>query len=203
MRRLEKLQLDALREVGNIGAGHAATALSELTGERTMINVPQVIFIPVEEVSQSLMGSSSDSFAVSVMLSVFGDITGRILMLFPRDCAINLVNMLLGGEDERAILAEMEQSSLKEVVNILSGSYLSALSSFLEMSLLPSIPNLIVDAPGAILNLSFSDLKEDRVFCIETHFIFPGKRNKDIRGYFLLMPNLNSLNNILKSMQLE
>jgi len=93
VRELHALQRDALREVANIGAGHAATALSQLTNRRIMISVPEVNIARLEEVPEIL--GKADEVVAAVLMHMMGDLTGRTLVLFPEECAHTLCDILL------------------------------------------------------------------------------------------------------------
>jgi chemotaxis protein CheC len=198
---LKALQLDALREVANIGAGHAATALSQMIGGPIMISVPTANVARVEDVPPQV--SPDDEPVAAVLLHMFGDLTGRTLLVFPRPTAIRLAEMLLRrspGDSSRREFSEMEQSALKEAGNILCSAYMNALSDFMGMMLLPSPPSLAVDMSTAVLTtvlVQFST-ERDYVFCVESEFYLTevGER---LRGYFLLLPDPASLQAILKA----
>src|SRR5437773_10738612 len=143
VRDLKERQIDALREVANIGAGHAATALSQLTNCRIMISVPQINIARLEEVPD-LLGNPQD--VAAVLMHMLGDLTGRTLLLFPESAGRRLCDMLLRRPiGTTAVYDALEQSCLKEAGNILAGAYLNALSDFMGMLLLPSVPSLVVD----------------------------------------------------------
>jgi len=150
VRDLKELQLDALKEVANIGAGHAATALSQLTDRRIMINVPEISITRLEDIPASY--GDPEAVVAAVLMHVLGDLTGRTLLLLPEDNAHLLCDLLLrrppGTSDT---IGQLEESSLKEAGNILAGAYLNALSDFMGMMLLPSVPSLVVDLAGAVL----------------------------------------------------
>src|SRR3989441_10363797 len=143
VRDLKELQIDALREVANIGAGHAATALSQLTNRRIMISVPQINIARLEEVPD-LLGNPQDVVA-AVLMHMLGDLTGRTLLLFPEAGGRRLCDMLLrrpiGTSNEFDVL---EESCLKEAGNIMSGAYMNALSDFIVMLQLPYVACLVV-----------------------------------------------------------
>jgi chemotaxis protein CheC len=146
VRSLKALQLDALREVANIGAGHAATALSQMTGRTTMISVPQVSVRPLEDVPDLL--GAADSVIAAVLMHMMGDLTGRTLVIFPEPSARMLCDLLLRRPDGTTMaFGEMEQSGIKEVGNILVSAYLTALSDFMGMMLVPSVPSLKIYQP--------------------------------------------------------
>jgi len=201
IRDLKALQLDALREVENIGAGHAATALSQLTNRRIMITVPKISVSRLEDVA-FLLGKP-DEVVAAVLLHMLGDLTGRTLLVFPETAARRLCDLLLarpiGKTTEFGLL---EQSSLKEAGNILCGAYMNALSSFMGMMLLPSVPSLVIDLSAAVLTSTYLNFGHDRdyVFCVETQFLFQAG-NELLAGYFLLMPDTASLRAILQAVR--
>jgi chemotaxis protein CheC len=202
VRELHALQRDALREVANIGAGHAATALSQLTNRRIMISVPEVNIVRLEEVPEIL--GKADDVVAAVLMHMMGDLTGRTLVLFPEESARTLVDILLRRQlGTTKDFSEMEQSGLKEVGNILSSAYLNALSDFMGMMLVPSVPSLAIDLCGAVLTSIYMNFGYDRdyVFCVETQFLFedPGLK---LRGHFLLLPDLASLRAIFDAIRL-
>jgi chemotaxis protein CheC len=202
VRDLKALQLDALREVANIGAGHAATALSQMTNRRIMISVPQIKISPLEEVPE-LLGTQQEVVA-AVLMHMLGDLTGRTLLLFPERVARRLCDMLLRRPaGTTSGFDVIEQSALKEAGNILSGAYMNALSDFMGMLLLPSVPSLVVDLSGAVLTTTYLNFGHDRdyVFCVETEFRI--EPEEGLRGHFLLLPDLASLKAIFDAIRLS
>lgn len=201
VRSLKALQLDALREVANIGAGHAATALSQMTGRTTMIKVPEVNVRPLEDVPELL--GAADEVIAAVLMHMMGDLTGRALVIFPGASARMLCDILLRrGDGTTQAFDAMEQSGLKEVGNILVSAYLTALSDFMGMMLVPSVPSLVVDQAGAILTTTYLNFGHDRdyVFCVETAFEVAGSAEQ-LQGHFLLLPDLPSLRAILDAIR--
>ena len=203
VRTLKALQLDALREVANIGAGHAATALSQMTQRTIMIAVPEVNVRPLEEVAD-LFGRA-DQVICAVLMHTMGDLTGRAMIMFPDDSARNLCDILLRRAPGTTTTFEaMEQSGLKEVGNILVSAYLTALSDFMGMMLVPSVPSLVIDQAGAILTTTYLNFGHDRdyVFCVETAFEVAGAQEQ-LRGHFLLLPDLPSLRAIFDAIRVS
>jgi chemotaxis protein CheC len=203
VRTLKAHQLDALREVANIGAGHAATALSQMTNRTIMIAVPEVNVRPLEDVAE-LFGSA-DAVISAVLMHMMGDLTGRTMILFPNESARNLCDILMrrapGTTQE---FGPMEQSGLKEVGNILVSAYLTALSDFMGMMLVPSVPSLVIDQAGAILTTTYLNFGHDRdyVFCVETAFQVAGA-SEQLHGHFLLLPDLPSLRAIFDAIRIS
>jgi chemotaxis protein CheC len=201
-RGLKDLQLDALREVANIGAGHAATALSQMTNRTIMISVPEVNVRPLEEVADLL--GAPDTVVAAVLMQMMGDLTGRTLILFPDEAARRLCDILFRRDDgSTASFGEMEQSGLKEVGNILVSAYLNALSDFMGMMLVPSVPGLVVDQSAAVITSTYLNFGQERdfVFCVETSFQV-GKERESLSGHFLLLPDMPSLRAIFDAIRL-
>jgi chemotaxis protein CheC len=198
---LKDLQLDALREVANIGAGHAATALSQLTDRHIMISVPEIFVARLEDVPTRL--GEEDELVVAVLMHMLGDLTGRMLFTLPEDNAKLLCDLLLRREPKQtAEFGDLEQSGLKEAGNILGGAYMNALSDFMGMMLLPSVPSLAIDLSGTVLTpaqLSFGRDK-DMVFCVETNFHFQ-EADSMLRGHFLLLPDVASLKTVFDAIR--
>jgi len=202
IRDLKELQLDALREVENIGAGHAATALSQMTNRRIMITVPKISVSRLEDVAEIL--GKPDEVVAAILLHMLGDLTGRTLLVFPENAARRMCDLLLGRSIGKTTeFGMLEQSSLKEAGNILCGAYMNALSSFMGMMLLPSVPSLVIDLSAAVLTSTYLNFGHDRdyVFCVETQFQFRAE-SELLAGYFLLMPDMASLRAILQAVRL-
>ena len=202
VRDLKELQLDALREVANIGAGHAATALSQLTSRTIMIAVPEVNIRPLEEVPDLL--GQPDEVIAAVLMHMMGDLTGRTLVLFPEPSAKALCDILFRRTPgTTAGFTPMEQSGLKEAGNILASAYMNALSDFMGMMLVPSVPSLVIDLSAAILTTAYLNFGHDRdyVFCVETAFRVEGA-TEPLRGHFLLLPDMPSLRAIFDAIRL-
>ena len=202
MTTLRPNQLDALREVANIGAGHAATALSQMTGNTIMITVPKIHLTRLEDVPSQL--SSEDEPIAAVLMHMMGDLTGRTLLVFPQPTAVRMAELMLrrpiGSSKDLGIL---EQSAIKEAGNILAGAYMNALSEFMGLMLLPSPPSLHIDMSGAILtttHLQFGSDK-DQVVSVETEFMLKDA-GEQLRGFFLLLPDAASLQAILRAVRM-
>src|SRR5688500_10488988 len=193
MRSLKALQLDALREVANIGAGHADTALSQMTGGVVMISVPSIQIARLEDVPPQI--AEPEEPVAAVLMNMMGDLTGRTLLVFPRPTALRLSELMLrrpAGSSKT--LGELEQSAIKECGNILSGAYMNALSDFMGMMLLPSPPSLAIDMSTAVLTTAYLQFgsEKDYVFCVESEFYLKDL-GEVIRGFFLLLPDNASL----------
>lgn len=202
IRSLKALQLDALREVANIGAGHAATALSQMIGGTIMISVPTINVARLEDVPPQV--AAPEEPVAAVLMHMLGDLTGRTLLVFPKKTAIRLAELMLRRPaGSSADFNDMEQSALKEAGNILSSAYMNALSDFMGMMLLPSPPSLAMDMSAAVLTSVYLQFGTDKdyVFCVESEFMMVDAGER-LRGFFLLLPDPASLQAILKAVRL-
>lgn len=202
LRSLQPVQIDALREVANIGAGHAATALSQMTGQTIMISVPRINIARLEDIPPQIM--SPEEPVAGVLMHMLGDLTGRTLLVFPRPTAIRLSELMLRRPKGSSTgLGELEQSAIKEAGNILSGAYMNALSDFMGIMLLPSPPSLAVDMSQAVLGTAYVQFgsDDDFLFCVESQF-YMKELDEHLRGFFLLIPDRPSLQAILRAVNL-
>jgi chemotaxis protein CheC len=196
---ITQIQLDALREIGNIGSGHAATALSTLLQRRIDMSVPEVWAVPFERVTPII--GQLDTPQVTIYVKVEGAAPGKAVFFFPVESAEIVVQALFGTDEPMDLFTdEMVQSALKEVGNILVGSFLIALSQFSGISLQPSVPAIAVDMIGASLDAIFLEegLLDDTVLFIDTQLSGIPK----IEGQFIFLPDDGSLKKLLGAMGL-
>lgn len=195
LRDLDQTHFDVLKEIGNIGAGNAATALSQLVSEKIEMTVPDVSIMPLGAVSDILGGAECE--VVGIYMRVFGDAPGKIIFLFPLQEAGALVDLILrcpkGTTQE---FHDFEQSALKEIGNIMTGAYLHALTRLTGLQQLSSVPSFACDMVGAIINTALIDLGMigDYALLIETQFSLTDRK---INGHFFLVPDPGSLEIIL------
>ncbi|MBX3133269.1 MAG: chemotaxis protein CheC [Gemmatimonadaceae bacterium] len=199
VRSLSRAALDALREVANIGAGHAATALSQITGQRIMISVPQINVAAIEDVPNQIAEGEEPVAAVAIRIA--GDLTGLTLLVFPQPIAHRIAGLMMGGREVTA-LGAIEESALKEAGNILSAAYLNALAEFLGMRILNSPPELAIDMSDAVLSSTYVATAEgaSHVFCVESEFQLQNDATP-LRGFFLLLPDAVSLRAMLTAIR--
>lgn len=195
---LDNLHLDVLREIGNIGAGNATTALSQLINKRIDMGVPKVNVLEFKDVSDILGGAENP--IVGILFGVEGQINGMMMFILEQKSAHNLVNMLMGKEiggfEE---FTEMDLSALNEIGNIIAGAYLSSLSSLTNMKIIATVPYMAIDMAGAILSVPAIEFGKvgDRALLIQTDF---GGELERVFGYFILIPDLESYGLILNSL---
>lgn len=185
---------DVLREIGNIGAGNATTALAQMLQCKVDMKVPQVKLLDFQEVGAAMGGE--EQIMAGVYLLVEGDITGSMMFLLEEKAAHCLVSKLMQMPmNEDGQFTEMELSALKEIGNIIVASYLNSLSVLTNMVIMPSVPDLSIDMAGAILSVPAIEFGEvgDKMLLIQTQFT----DDVDLDGYFVLVPDLESYDKIL------
>lgn len=165
--------LDVLAEVGNIGAGTAATALAQMTGARVDMGVPRAALLAVEDVPARVGGG--DMPVAAILLDVLGDAPGRMLFMMPAAGAHALVGMLMGESRAGHPTADFDPialSALQEVGNVLIGSYLTALSTLTGLRLEPTPPAVGVDMADALLGAAIAEVAEASPWAllVETEF---------------------------------
>jgi chemotaxis protein CheC len=196
--RFEAFELDVLKEVGNIGAGNAATALSTLLNKPIDMAVPSVRIVPFEEVAEKVGGP--EKVVVAVFLRVDGDAPGNMFFIMQEHSAKVLMQQLLNiDREENEPYSELELSTLCEIGNILAGSYLSSLADFTQLTLQPSVPAVVKDFAGPILNYGIMQYGEmgETALLIETQFL---EDHKSLDGHFFLIPDPASFETLFKSL---
>jgi chemotaxis protein CheC len=200
--KIQPIHLDILREIGNIGAGHAATALSTLLNKAVDMKVPSVKIISFEDITEMVGGS--ENIVASVFLRIVGDAPGCMFFMLPVEQAELLLGDILGGQNigmEDGLHSEMAISALQEVGNILSGSYLTSFSDFTRLNLQPSVPATSVDMAGAILSFGLFEIStvSDYAIVIDTAFTDMEKQD-EVKGHFFLLPDPDSFEKIFKAL---
>lgn len=195
---VDGIYYDVLKELGNIGAGNAATALAQMLGTKVDMKVPKVELLDFGKVG-AVMGGEEQVMA-GVYLGVEGDITGSIMFLLEENSARVLVAKLMGMPSAPQEFGPMEQSALMEIGNIITGSYLSSLSSMTNLTIVATIPALSVDMAGAILSVPAIQfgVMGDKILLIQTAFT----DDVELNGYFILVPDLESYDKLLTSLGL-
>jgi chemotaxis protein CheC len=198
---LADFQMDVLKEVGNIGAGHAATALSTLLDKPIDMLVPKVLMLPFEEICESVGGA--ETVVLAIFLRVEGDAPGNMFFVLNLESANNMLRHLIGFDENVEVpYTEMELSALNEIGNILAGSYLSSLADFTQLHMLPTVPSLSIDMAGAILSyglLQFGRMG-DQALLIDTKFL---EGENEVQGHFFLIPDPDSFATIFEALGVE
>ena len=197
---INSMYFDVLKELGNIGAGNATTAIATMLNLTIDMKVPKVELKAVEDLGSAIC--SEEETIVGIFLEVQNDISGSMMFLMRLNSAHYLVNRLMGGMgadgSAQGEFSEMELSAMKEIGNIIAGSYLSALSTMTNLVITPSVPYIAVDMAAAILSVPAIQFGQfgDNALLIETEF------GDDVmmEGYFILLPDEDSYDKILQSL---
>lgn len=194
------MYFDVLKEIGNIGAGNATTAIANMIGMRLNMSVPKVQLLSFPELGSAIGGE--EETIVGIYLEVESDIAGSMMFLLRMESAHYLVNHLMGrSADYNEPFDEMDLSAIKEIGNIIAGSYLSALASMTGMVITSSVPYLAIDMAAAILSVPAIQFGQfgDNALLIQTEF----GDDKMIEGYFILLPEIDSYEKILSSLGIQ
>ena len=187
------LQLDALKEVSNIGAGNAATALSVMIGKKVDMTVPAVNIIKLDDIVQA----NGEVEVAGTVVRVLGDITGNILLVFEKPTAENIIEKLVGSKQSPE--SEMGSSVLCEIANIISASYMNSISQLTNLAMAPSVPATSYDMLGAILTTTFIESNQYDEYILDIETVFLDDTEENIGGHFYYIPMPGSLERILES----
>lgn len=188
------IRLEALREIGNIGSGHAATSLSNMLQTKINMSVPKVWLVPLENLNEAL--GELDAINVALYLKVEGEASGKAMFVLSVPSAEIIVKtLLMKTETPDLFTDEMAKSALNEVGNILVSSFVIALTQFSGIMLQPSIPALAIDMIGAMIDavLLEEGTVDDNVLIIDTRL----SGLEDMKGKFLFIPDEGSLDKLL------
>lgn len=199
---LTPAQIDAMREIGNIGAGNAATALSGILGKTVEMTVPEIRVIPLSGV-QDILGSPENP-VVGGMVDLTGDMTGQVMLILGIREAYTVASLLCGRSEQNdsvgiSDLTELDISALEEVTNILCGSYLSAISSLSGLNTTPSVPYMCIDMAGAMLSIIAVECGKtnDCALFFETCF---SEAEDAMACHFFLLPDRESYKRLMASL---
>lgn len=191
--KLNGIQLDALKEVSNIGAGNAATALSIMLNKKVDMTVPAVNIVKLEDIFEL----NGEEEVAGTVVRVLGDIAGNILLVFTKDTSENIISRLVGSKE--APDSEMGNSVLCEIANIISASYMNSIAQLTQLAIAPSVPALSYDMLGAILTTTFIESNQYDEYILDIETVFLDDTEENIGGHFYYIPMPGSLEKILKS----
>ena len=197
---LDVIQMDVLREIGNIGAGNAATSLSVMLGQSVDMTLPNVNLLEFNEAHNAVGGAEALTYGVLVPLE--GDVTGMIMFLLEKNFAHLILNILMGESfhsfDE---MDEIALSAIREVGNILSAAYVNSIAELTGLSIELSVPSVSIDMAGALLSvpiIRFGTIG-DKVLFIEENF---SSNEESVASHMILFAEIESLNLILSKLGL-
>ncbi len=191
--KFTSMQLDALKEISNIGAGNAATSLSILVNHKIDMTVPSVHVIKIN----NLYNLKWQREVYGVIVKIKGDIQGNVLIVLDYETVKEMVEVLTGNIITS--LSEFENSLLEEVGNILCSSYMNSIADFTELKVIPSVPCVTNDILSKILETIFLESSQYEDYALDIETIFKGKRNLSLGIHLYYIPILNSLEKMLKT----
>lgn len=205
--RLEEfsdLEFDVLKEISNIGAGNATTAISVMMNLKVNMEVPVIKFLEFSELAEVVGGA--ENLVVGILLALQNDIDGMMMFVMDKRSAVGVVNNILhknlSSNVEDMDFSDMDLSVLQELGNIIAGSYLSAISSLTGLCITSSVPSITVDMAGAILSVPAIEYGKvsNKALLIQSEF---GDANMTVDGYFILIPTLEAFDTIFRSLGLN
>lgn len=196
-KNLTSFQLDALKEVTNIGAGNSATSLSMLLGTKIDMSVPNINLIEFEE----LLNSYKENEVVAVLVKVFDDIPGSILYVFEKDIALKMISKMISKDE--AALSEMGVSVISEIGNIIASSFMNSIANFTNLKATVSVPAVANDMLSAILVTTFVETGQYQEYVLDIETLFIGYVEDKLEGHFYFVPAPGSLEKILETLGIK
>lgn len=191
------MELDALKEVSNVGAGNAATSLSMILGHKVDMSVPSVNMVKLTDIYE-LAGEKE---VYGIILRVIGDIQGNILIVFEKKLGDKIIEGLAGIRE--ASFSELGNSVLSEIGNIMSAGYMNSISQFTGLSISPSVPAVSYDMLSAIVGTVFLESYQYDEYILDIETIFKDSSEIDFGINFYYIPVPGSLEKILKKIGLN
>lgn len=193
-----KSDLDVLKEIGNICAGNATVALSQILFKKIELEIPKVEIIPFKDVARAI--DKEDRPIIGIQMETLGAINGQILLVFSEANAYTLMELLVGNtkQQKTRLITQIGISSLKEIGNIVISSYLSTLSSLSQLSVFPSCPQFTDGVPSSVVKSVFGAFSKtnQNLILIETVFT---EQSSCVNGTFFIAFDSKSMNLILKA----
>lgn len=185
---------DALAEMANMGAGHATVALTQMTGRVLRMTATTGDLLPLGEITPRI--GPPDVPLLGLYFRIFGQTRGSLLVAFPGEATGWMLETLTGAPPAGMVLGDMQRSAALEVGNILASAYLSAISNFMGLSLLPSIPDLAWDMTGSVCDLMLGERAGHDDMALAFYSTFADQERR-LTGHYLLMPDQSSLNALM------
>ncbi len=196
---MTSMKLDVLREIGNIGAGNATTALSVMLNSGLRVEVPVVKILSFDGIADMIGGP--DTIVAAVLTHFTGEVSGMTLFVLELEEAKNLAGTMLGKTygDDFVEFDHMDKSALKEIGNILMSSYISSISTLTNLKLTIAPPAICVDMAGSVLSLPISELGQigDKALIIDSKFL---DNQRPINGFLLFVTDEMSYEHIFQAL---
>lgn len=200
---LNEVHIDVLREIGNIGAGNAATALASILDERVEMSLPVVRITDFDTAINALGGA--EAMTVGVLVNFYGEANRMIMFLMKMEDAQKILSILLQGfdtEEESEEMTELKLSAIKEIGNILGSSYINAIATLTGLQINLSVPYIAIDMAGAIMSVPIIEFGSvgDKIMFIEE--VFSGREN-DLRSNVIMFAQIETLKLIMERLGLN
>ena len=198
---MNEMELDIIKEIGSIGNGNAATALSGLLSAEVKMPLPKVEVLEFNE-ALSHVGDPEDVVA-GILVEMSGEIQGIMLFILSQEFADEILRRAIGKpETDFLEMSGIEASVLTEIGNIMISSYISALASLTNVNISLSVPQMTVNMLGGILSLPMAmmGLNSDRIMMITGKFKI---EDKELDSDMLLLPDVKSLNVLMRKLGVE
>ena len=197
---MDSMQYDVLKEIGNIGAGNATTALSQMVNAKIDMCVPDVKLLGFQELPNMIGGA--ENLIIGILFTLEGQLDGMMLFMMEQESAHHILNLIMGKElNSITEFSEMDLSALCEIGNIIAGAYLSSISTLTNMFVGSSVPYMAIDMAGAILSVPAIEFGKvgDKAIVIKTEF---WENDIEVSGYFVMIPTLESYGKMMASLGL-
>ena len=191
-------ELDVMKEIGSIGTGHAATALSKLLQREVRITIPKVQILDFDGAVKRI--GKEEEIIGATLVQMSGDLDGLMLFLYDKRFARKMLKKLLQTEyKDFDAMDDMAFSALKEVGNIIICSYINAFSQLVHVDLHLSVPSSTVNMLGGILTVPMAEFgyESDKLMYSNAEFVMDGK---SLPSWLLMLPDISSLNTILEKL---
>lgn len=201
LEQLNAMHIDVLKEIGNIGAGNAATSLAQMMNREVDMVTPVVRILDISEADNALGGP--ETLAAAILVELYGDIHGIMMFVISQEFTKMLLSSLLGQSDVNCMnLSEMQKSALSEIGNIMIGSYANSIATLSKLKIQISVPAVTSDMVGALLTVPATEMGSvsDKIIFVQDDFV---TLNKTISADMLLIPDINSLNKLMGSLGIE
>ena len=198
---MNDLELDILKEIGSIGGGNAATALSSMLSAKVNMSLPKVEILDFNEALVNV--GDPEEVVAAILVEMSGELSGIMLFILTKEFSDEILFRMLGKtEADFFELDEIDSSVLMEIGNIVISSYIPAMASLVNMSVELSVPQLAVNMLGGIMSVPIAMMGQhsDRIMMITGEFKIDGKA---LNSNMLLLPDVESLNFLMKKIGVE
>ncbi len=201
LEQLNDMHIDVLKEIGNIGAGNAATSLSQMLNTTVDMTVPTVRILDINDAANALGGP--ENAVIGILAKLYGEIEGIMMFIIEQSIAKTALLSLLGEEEIRCEnLTEMELSAISEIGNIMIAAYTGSIGTLSQLNIKTSVPAITVDMVGAILSVPAIEMSSvsDKIIFIEDDFL---SDDRNVTANMMLVPTMDSLGRLMQKLGIE